>query len=260
MKRFVLMVLIMHTCMIRPSQAQPTPAQTKGEIRGKVTDSKTKKPLDYGSIIIENDRRKVVAHALTDDDGYYIVKQLEPGEYTVKCTYIGYLNSVITAVNVEADFIRFVNLPMEVNKNSKAVYRTLCCCFGSGSAMPKIDKKPELLHLQSQYAVQKDEHFNCVMPHKSRAIEQQLKESAVKLFNDVRSFPSPTNTVLNIESMYDGEKEVLIRSISGAEFFHGTIVHHVQLDVSSFPAGIYVVLVIDKANDEKNYTKFLVSK
>lgn len=89
-----------------------------GEIRGKITDSKTKKPLDYASITIELSG-VVKATTLSEDDGSYIVKTLQPGEYTIKVTYTGYRNAVITNVDVISDQIAFVNITMESTEEGK---------------------------------------------------------------------------------------------------------------------------------------------
>jgi len=259
MKNSLFLVLIMLSCMIRPSQAQTQLPSTKGEIRGKVTDYKTKKPLDFVSINIINSKNKVVAQVLSDDDGNYIVKQLEPDEYTIKVNNIGYLNYIVDKLQVTADNILFQNIPMSTDNEIRSTTTRVvscCCCYRRVEA--KIELKPELLSLQAQYQFEKNQSFDCVVQHKSREIEQKLKESSVKLFNEVRSFPSPTNSVVNIESMYDGLKEIFIRNIEGLEVYHGTIVHHLQLEVNTFPVGLYVILIIDKANDEKTYSKFVV--
>ena len=78
MKQFVFLVLIMLSCMVRPSHAQPQIPSATGEIRGRVIDNKTKKSLDYVSVTIINSRNKVVAQVFTDDYGSYFSKQLEP--------------------------------------------------------------------------------------------------------------------------------------------------------------------------------------
>ncbi len=121
MKNQLFLVLIMLSCMIRPSQAQPKLQTLKGEIRGKVLDSITKKPLDYVSVTILNDQSVIVAQVLTDDDGGYIVKQLEPGIYTVKVSNLGYFNMSITQVVVKADEISFVNIPMNIDSQGVAL-------------------------------------------------------------------------------------------------------------------------------------------
>jgi hypothetical protein len=89
-----------------------------GEIRGKVIDSKTKKPLDYASVTIEL-KGVVKATTLTDDDGNFIVKTLQPGEYTVKVTYTGYVNAVINDVDVYSDQITFQNVSMQAKEEGK---------------------------------------------------------------------------------------------------------------------------------------------
>jgi len=94
-----------------------------GEIRGKVLDSKTKKPLDYVSITLKlNGVTK--ASTLSDDEGNFIIKTLQPGAYDLFSTYIGYINQTITGINVTADEIRFVNFSMtksEEGQNLKEV-------------------------------------------------------------------------------------------------------------------------------------------
>lgn len=259
MKNSLFLVLIMLSCMIRPSQAQTQLPSTKGEIRGKVTDHKTKKPLDFVSVNIINSKNKIVAQVLSDDDGNYIVKQLEPDEYTIKVNNIGYLNYIVNKLQVTADNISFQNIYMSTdNEIRTTATRVITCCCAYRRVEAKNDLRPQLLSLQAQYQFEKDQSFNCVMEHKSREIEQKLKESSVKLFNEVKSFPSPSNTLVNIESMYDGLKEIVIRNIGGLEVYHGTIVHHLQLEVSAFPVGLYVIMIIDKANDERTYSKFVV--
>jgi hypothetical protein len=261
MKRLPFLVLIMLSCLIRPSQAQTSIPSTKGEIRGKVLDAETKKPLDYVSVTLMNSRSKIVAQVLTDDDGNYTIKQLEPDNYKIKVLNIGYLHLSVNDIKVEADQITFQNLPMSMNKNileERVVIR--CYCFYGRNQEIDNQKKSEFTLLQSQYEAEKNNLFTCSMQHKSRVIEQQLKESSVKLFNEVRAFPSPTNAVVNIESMYDETKEVVIQNLSGLVVFHGTMVHHLQLEVSGFPLGLYVVTLIDKANDEKSFAKFIVTQ
>jgi hypothetical protein len=91
-----------------------------GEIRGKVLDSKTKKPLDYASVTIELNGA-VRATTLTDDDGQFIVKTLQPGQYTIKVTYTGYVNAVVNGVDVISDQIAFQNIAMQMKEDGKVL-------------------------------------------------------------------------------------------------------------------------------------------
>lgn len=116
MKRMSFMVLIMLSCMVRPSQAQhkskaPSPL---GEIRGKVTDAKTGKALDYIAVTLTQNGT-VVSQVLTDDEGSYVMKYIKPGEYVIKVANMGYRNTVVKGIHVKADEISFVSIKMESN-------------------------------------------------------------------------------------------------------------------------------------------------
>lgn len=91
-----------------------------GEIRGKIIDAKTKKPLDYASITIELNGA-VKATTLSDDDGNFIVKTLQPGEYTLKVTYTGYVNAVVNDVDVYSDQITFQNISLQAKEEGKLI-------------------------------------------------------------------------------------------------------------------------------------------
>ncbi len=91
-----------------------------GEIRGKVIDAKTKKPMDFVSVSIYLNG-VLKASTLTDDEGGYVVKTLQPGEYEVKVTYLNYRNSVVTGVDVSSDNITFQNINMESNEGGQVL-------------------------------------------------------------------------------------------------------------------------------------------
>lgn len=113
-KIYSLLLAFMGFCLIANAQSQ------LGEIRGKVLDSKTKKPLDFVSVTVELNG-VVKAQVLTDDDGSYVVKTLQPGTYTIKVSYIGFRNMIVTNVNVASDEITFSNVSMESNDGGKII-------------------------------------------------------------------------------------------------------------------------------------------
>jgi hypothetical protein len=91
-----------------------------GEIRGKVIDEKTKKPMDYVTVTAYlNGIAK--ASTQTDDEGGYTFKTLQVGEYSIKAYYSGYPLQTITDIGVNPDGITFVNVTMEQNVNLKEV-------------------------------------------------------------------------------------------------------------------------------------------
>lgn len=123
MKTLAFLVLIMLSCMIRPSQAQQKPESLKGEIRGKVIDDSTKAPLDFASILVEvlNIQKGSV---LTDENGDYLFTELVPDTYTVLVSYLGYNNMVIKNVIVTSGCISFQNISM-VRSNTRELQDVL---------------------------------------------------------------------------------------------------------------------------------------
>ena len=83
-------------------------AQT-GAIRGKILDKATKEPLPFASVVAELNGAQV-GGAQSDFDGEYTIKPLQPGAYTLKVTYVGYTDLVITGVLVSNDKISFQDL------------------------------------------------------------------------------------------------------------------------------------------------------
>jgi len=229
---------------------------TKGEIRGKITDMKTRKPLDYCSVILFSGTT-MKAQTLSDDDGSYIFKNLKEGTYSVKATTLGYLNSTLSDIEVKPDRITFSNIAMNVNTNAGIICCSIICCFKQKEI--KQVEQSQLLKIRDDYKDEADLYFLCVLTHRSRKIENQLKENQVKLFNEVSAFPNPCSDHLNIESMYDGNKIVFVYNLDGTKVYEGKIVHHSIIDTNPFPPGIYIITLIDQTNDEKNYSKIIVS-
>ncbi|MES2779309.1 MAG: carboxypeptidase regulatory-like domain-containing protein [Bacteroidota bacterium] len=111
-KIYTLLFAFVGVCLIASAQSQ------MGEIRGKLSDAKTKKPLDYASVTIELNG-VVKAQVLTDDEGNYIAKTLQPGSYTIKVTNLGFRNIIVSNVRVASDQITFENISMDKDDGQK---------------------------------------------------------------------------------------------------------------------------------------------
>lgn len=73
-----------------------------GIIQGKIIDSKSKAPLDFVTVaLIPNGSTTPVNGCNTDEEGSFILTQIKTGEYTVKFSFVGYLDDVrkITVTN-----------------------------------------------------------------------------------------------------------------------------------------------------------------
>src|SRR3954469_18662820 len=80
-----------------------------GSIKGKIYDKATKEPLAFASVVAEmNDAQ--LGGAQSDFDGQFSIKPLQPGKYTLKISYVGYNDLVITDVLVSIDKITFQDL------------------------------------------------------------------------------------------------------------------------------------------------------
>ncbi len=82
-----------------------------GELRGTVINGKTKKPLDYASIQLKLNGI-VKAQVLSDDEGEFIIKPLQPGEYTMEISYAGYQPLVLSGINIVSDQATYRNVSM----------------------------------------------------------------------------------------------------------------------------------------------------
>ncbi len=74
-------------------------SQSTGSLGGRVTDSKDNTPLVGAVIKIEGSNMGAVA----DDNGEYVILNVDVGAYTLVCSYIGYETEKITNVRVSVD-------------------------------------------------------------------------------------------------------------------------------------------------------------
>ncbi|MBK7763333.1 MAG: TonB-dependent receptor [Bacteroidetes bacterium] len=85
----------------------------KGIITGKLIDSQTGVPLDGGSIFLIE---KSIS-ALSDQNGVFIFNKLQAGNYSVKCRYLGYVEKIVTDINVRENENKEINISL--SKTSK---------------------------------------------------------------------------------------------------------------------------------------------
>jgi hypothetical protein len=104
-KVYSFLVALLAIAMVANAQSQ------LGELRGKVIDGTTKKPLDYANIQLELNGI-IKAQVTTDDEGDFLIKPLQPGSYTIKVSYMGYENMEINGVEVISDQITKQNVSM----------------------------------------------------------------------------------------------------------------------------------------------------
>lgn len=83
-------------------------AGVTGKIAGKVTDTETGEPLIGINVLIDG----TTMGAATGIDGTYIINNVEPGNYTLIFSGVGYQKKVITNVRVSSDFTTRIDVQL----------------------------------------------------------------------------------------------------------------------------------------------------
>lgn len=86
-------------------------AQTTGSIEGKVIDAKDNSPLIGATVKIDG---KALG-AATDENGTYVILNVDVGEYTVTASYVGYDDQKQTGIRVSVDQKTKVNFGLTVS-------------------------------------------------------------------------------------------------------------------------------------------------
>ena len=86
-------------------------AQT-GTLKGVISDLMTGEPIPFANVVIEKGGNQL-AGTTTDFDGKYTIKPIEPGNYNVKATFVGYQTVEITGVVISANKITFQDLKLQ---------------------------------------------------------------------------------------------------------------------------------------------------
>ncbi len=79
-----------------------------GRISGKVVESESGDPIMGANIIVEG----IDLGAASDQEGNYLIAQIPPGKYNVRCQYIGYTPVVVKNITVTSNRIAFVNFEL----------------------------------------------------------------------------------------------------------------------------------------------------
>jgi len=86
-------------------------AQT-GTLKGVILDLMTGEPIPFANVVIEKGGNQL-AGTTTDFDGKYTIKPIEPGNYNVQATFVGYQTVEITGVVISANKITFQDLKLQ---------------------------------------------------------------------------------------------------------------------------------------------------
>ncbi len=107
----LLLVLSIFTCIAIVGTDDAT-AATIGKISGIVTAEATKQPLANAKVTIVG----TSTTATTNDSGYYVMTNIDPGGYDVRVEFTGYRSKTVQATTVFAGLTTTINFALEVSE------------------------------------------------------------------------------------------------------------------------------------------------
>ncbi|KUJ62982.1 hypothetical protein AR687_06200 [Flavobacteriaceae bacterium CRH] len=90
-----------------------TAQSTEFTIKGKITDSKTKQPIPFASVLLSNPQLK--KEATTDADGNYTLKSIS-GNYQLTIEFMSYKTFTINNLQLESNLVKDISLEENVNE------------------------------------------------------------------------------------------------------------------------------------------------
>ena len=107
----------------------------KGNISGKIIDSKTGKALEYASITLTNTRwEKIIEGTITDAKGRFHMKKIRSGKYQISASYLGYdIQNIDFELTKKKPDIKLANILLVTNaemlsevkiESEKVIYET----------------------------------------------------------------------------------------------------------------------------------------
>jgi hypothetical protein len=85
-----------------------------GTLKGKITDSKTKAPIPFASVVLEKGGKQI-AGAATDFNGEYTIKPIPPGTYDLRASFVGYTTVFIKGIVISPDKYVYQDISLEVS-------------------------------------------------------------------------------------------------------------------------------------------------
>jgi hypothetical protein len=108
----------------------------KGMITGKAVDAQTGLPLEGCSIFVIE---KTIG-TRADQNGVFVLDKLQAGVYSVKCSYMGYVEKIVTDINVKENEIKEINISLskKSNKELKGVVFSAQRVKGAGETVATL--------------------------------------------------------------------------------------------------------------------------
>ena len=102
MKLNLYTIILLNTCLFaHGGHDHSHQRQSIGSVYGSVVDSLNNNPIEYVSVsIISEESNEVISGNITDAFGKFRINDINPGKYYLKLEFMGYMDKVISNVNL----------------------------------------------------------------------------------------------------------------------------------------------------------------
>jgi len=101
MKALFTRSLIVFLCLITMGAYAEDGDNSTGEIKGKIIDESSRKPVSYASVaLISTNDGSLVTGVISNENGEYLLGNVPYGEYNIKVSYLGYKASTVENINL----------------------------------------------------------------------------------------------------------------------------------------------------------------
>jgi len=83
-----------------------------GTIKGRLTDKNNNEPLPFANVLLLQGGKQV-AGTMSDFDGKYVFKNIQPGKYDINIAYVGYMPTKVENIELLAGEVKVVNGQLE---------------------------------------------------------------------------------------------------------------------------------------------------
>ncbi len=137
--RFTFLLTLLLSCSLL--QANETENSKGGSISGQVIDENTKKQVEYATIAVyDSETGELINGGITDSEGFFKIKELNTGNYSLEITFMGYETLKIQNLQISQDHKQLKLGEVKLKINSKEI-EAVDVVADQASISYKIDKK-----------------------------------------------------------------------------------------------------------------------
>lgn len=174
-----------------------SPLKGNAKIKGFVIDLKTKEALPYATCILHKEGEdKVLKGILADDKGFFLLKEVPPGRYSLRVDFVGYKEKVLSDISVkQGDTLIDLNkielepalyetetvevtkspLPIKFEIDKKVINLREEPLYQSGTALEVLRNIPSLnVDVSGNVSLRRSENFQVFIDGKKTGLEPSI--------------------------------------------------------------------------------------